>query len=154
MIKKTPFGIVIPADFGAKATDKQSDSLCDFAESNPDGGPTAFSRLAALIRGEEHTDISFMDMIVNAAATGNAAYCHVVAAHARDVLQEYEEQDTNYAEIILEVYRRTFFSEEHRDRFPVSFYIDTEERRAAFVAYIETSMHTQGSNVSMIKKPE
>lgn len=147
--KQTPSGLIIPVDFRKNAATEPA-----AAPQEPKKSP--FERLSDLILGEEHSDVTLMEMIAHAAITvPGGQLCYVFASHARDILHAATDQDLSYSQIILEIYRRTFFSKEHDAIYGgISLYMEDEDVRDRFVSFLETSFATQGTDVSMIKKPE
>ncbi len=104
-----------------------------------------FERLAAAVRQQEHTDVDFFHMIgemVSVEPRVGAAF----AFHARDILGSSTE-DVNYSELVIEVYRRTFFDNEQSKKYNTAYFADDPVMAKNFVDFLLDleSAHTRGS---------
>lgn len=110
----------------------------------PTANQAAFTRLEAeYIRTEEWTDIDIFTLVGNFCdADPNIA--RALAFHSRDVLHEAGDVELNYTDVVVEVYRRTFFDPAEAAKYGTERFTDnTHGHLDVFVDHMITSKAKQ-----------
>lgn len=87
-----------------------------------------FEPLRASIVAQKFTDIDFLELL-GTFATGAPVYAASLAFHARDILKEADSaaQETDYAQLVAESFRRAFFDSAHAERYNTGDMLHVED---------------------------
>lgn len=100
-----------------------------------------FAPLRASLLSRSLTDIDMLELI-GGFIGHNPTFAQALTYHARDIIEEHEalERTADYGEIIVEMYRRTFFDRPHADRYGTGQMLDLgEEVMREFVNHLIVS---------------
>lgn len=113
-----------------------------------------FADLETVLRRTEYTDVDLFDLI-GSFSDSSPTIAKAMSFHARDILGSTNEE-ANYTDIMVEVFRRTFFDDEMAARYGTNMMIGNPVQARGLVDYITTrsNLDSMGkSNVIPLQRP-
>jgi hypothetical protein len=91
----------------------------------PKEGPNmqVFEPLRQVLAKQTFFDYTLYDIIADF-VTVQPQVAYAMASHARDITQHEADEDMTYTDLVIEVYRRTFYDPDKSKEYGTSFYAD------------------------------